>query len=89
MAKTKYEFHRENEQRRKNNEPILSWKEFVTKNPLKKVGRPRMPDELKKPQSKRTSFYLNFEPEPKPVINREPARYDNHSFEDIYKKYGV
>jgi hypothetical protein len=90
MPTTKYEFTRQNEIRRKEGLPLLNWKSFVQQNGKQKVGRPRMEEHLKKPQSRRTGMYLNFLPdEEKPLIKREPARYDNQSFEDIYKKYGV
>jgi hypothetical protein len=90
MATTKYEFTRQNEIRRKEGLPLLNWKRFVQENGKRKPGRPPLEDHLKKPASKITCRYLNFLPDdPKPVIQRPISRYDNASYEDIYRKYGV
>lgn len=87
MPTTKQQFTSENEIRRKEGLPILTWVDYIRDNPPKKLGRPSIPDHLKKPQSRKSHFFLNFLPdEKKEPIQRPPAEYSNKS---VFEKYGV
>jgi len=87
MAKTKYEYHRVNEQLRKEGREGITWKQFISTDPSKPRGRPRIPEEMKAHNQKPRKRFYNFDPEPQPIrIQRPPAIYNNQS---IYDKYGV
>lgn len=90
MPKTKYEFTRNNNLRKEEGLPALTWVEYLRDHPVKKLGRPRMDESKKKPQSRPSILHLNFLPDPpRPTINRPSAKYDNQSYQSIYEKYGV
>jgi hypothetical protein len=74
MAKSKYEWRRQNNLRMERGENPLTWKEFVSENPENKGGHP---------MHKRL---YNFAPPPEKEILRPAAVYDNKS---PYDKYGV
>jgi hypothetical protein len=52
------------------------------------MGRPRKKEEDKKPQSRRTGRYYAYqiEPDPKPIIQRPKAEYDNENTFEKYEK---
>lgn len=86
MPKTKHDFTRTNNIRKEQGLEPISWAEYISDSPPKKLGRPRMEDHEKKPQSRRTGMYSNFLPDEKKEIIRPPAEYSNKS---VFEKYGV
>lgn len=84
MPRTKYMWHRYNEEARKIGERVISFAEFKTINPVKPQGRPAIdPLNLKKYKK---GFFKFYPPTEKKQIKRPPAVYSNQS---IYDKYGV
>ena len=69
-------FQRINHSRKKRGVPLLTWPEFLSKEP-KQIHREKI----------KIQDYV--EPDKKKEIQRPSNTYDNQSFEDIYKKYGV
>lgn len=89
MSKTKYDFTRTNNIRKEQGLEPISWAEYISDSPPKKLGRPRMEESEKKPQGVRTRRYLNFLPDEKKEIIRPSATYDNQSYTSIFEKYGI
>lgn len=89
MPKTKYEFTRSNNIRKEQGLESISWAEYISDSPPKKLGRLRMEESEKKPQSRRTGMYSNFLPDEKKEIIRPSAIYDNQSYTSIFEKYGI